>query len=920
MSILPTTIPGAWTPSTLAPYVPYYGQGSSNQVYSNSIPVENQASDGDGENQPSRPYIPDSGNSVSFAPFGAVPNANGGIASMNVITLEPASAGFPGGVSNVTQSFSGIKTFVDAINLVPTSSPFVGVVQQASVPILHTFGSDNLFLGSAAGNFAVAGSGNVGLGRLSLNTITSAVDCTGVGAGAARNVTSGSLVTCIGKNAGFNLTTGSNNIFIGANSGLAVGAAVSNVIDIGNGTIGASVNGDIRIGQSATAACYIAGIGGVASGGTPEMVVIDPVTRKMGSQAIAAAGVTTLGPIGAVPNANGATITGTVLNLEPASGTFGGVLTTIAQSIAGVKTFTNVINILATASSGVGVIRQAGNSFLHTFGTDNLFLGPTVGNFTLAGTGNVGVGGFNFGSITFGSSCTAVGRNAARNLTSGSLVTCLGNTAGFSVTTGNNNTFIGSNAGQNVNTGTGNTCLGTVAGPSVTSGGNNILIGTGAGAGITTDSNIIEISDATLGNSVAGDIRIGYATTTACYIAGIGGVASGGAPQMVVIDPVTRKMGSQAIAAGALSLAAIGAVPNANGATLTGNVLNLEPASGTFGGVLTTIAQSVAGVKTFNDAVNILPSASASVGTFQQNSTPILHTFGTASLFLGTSSGNFTNTGNQNTGLGPFTLSGLTTGQFNVAVGRGALNVLSSATFVTAVGLSAGRDLTTGSNNVFMGTNAAAPITTGGNNVIIGASAGFASAVGTSNVIEISDGSFGTSVTGDVRIGTSVSLKCYLGGIKNTTVLTNKQMTVIDTVTNLVERVDIGTTFDSQVCTLDAGAITTMTVRGAATTTMILALSKIGTQVSMRIPAFSLTAQTAAATSFIITGAGVLPAAFRPTYSTWFTTLIFNGVPLAASDCYVTSGGVVTMQLRTGLAFTLPAGPAYDINLQWQID
>ena len=659
MSILPTTIPGAWTPSTLAPYVPYYGQGSSNQVYSNSIPVENQASDGDGENQPSRPYIPDSGNSVSFAPFGAVPNANGGIASMNVITLEPASAGFPGGVSNVTQSFSGIKTFVDAINLVPTSSPFVGVVQQASVPILHTFGSDNLFLGSAAGNFAVAGSGNVGVGRLSLNTITSAIDCTGVGAGAARNITSGSLVTCIGKNAGFNLTTGSNNIFIGANSGLAVGATVSNVIDIGNGTIGASVSGDIRIGQSATLACYIAGIGGVAAGGTPQMVVIDPATRKMGSQAIAASGVSSLAPIGAIPNAQGATITGAVLNLEPASGTFGGVLTTIAQSIAGIKTF--------------------------------------------------------------------------------------------------------------------------------------------------------------------------------------------------------------------------------------------------------------------NDAVNIVATSSSAVGTYQQAGAPILHTYGN-NLFLGGSSGNFTSTGSQNTGLGAFTFGALTTGVFNVAVGRGALNSLTTAFFTTAVGVSAGRDITTGGNNVFMGTNAGAPITTGGGNVIIGASAGFASAVGTSNVIEISDGTMGTSVTGDVRIGTSVSLKCYLGGIKNTTVLTNKQMTVIDTVTNLVERIDIGTTFNSQVCTLDAGAITTMTVRGAATTTMILALSKTGTQVSMRIPAFSLTAQTAAATSFIITGAGVLPAAFRPTYSTWFTTLIFNGVPLAASDCYVTSGGVVTMQLRTGFAFTLPAGPAYDINLQWQID
>lgn len=58
---------------------------------------------------------------------------------------------------------------------------------------------------------------------------------------------------------------------------------------------------------------------------------------------------------------------------------------------------------------------------------------------------------------------------------------------------------------------------------------------------------------------------------------------------------------------GGLSLAAIGAAPNANGATLTGTVLNLEPASATFGGVVTTGAQVFAGAKTFNG--NIIAAA-----------------------------------------------------------------------------------------------------------------------------------------------------------------------------------------------------------------------------------------------------------------------------------------------------------------------
>lgn len=47
------------------------------------------------------------------------------------------------------------------------------------------------------------------------------------------------------------------------------------------------------------------------------------------------------------------------------------------------------------------------------------------------------------------------------------------------------------------------------------------------------------------------------------------------------------------------SLGAIGSTPNANGASISGNTLNLQPASASFGGVVTTGAQSFAGQKTF---------------------------------------------------------------------------------------------------------------------------------------------------------------------------------------------------------------------------------------------------------------------------------------------------------------------------------
>jgi len=50
------------------------------------------------------------------------------------------------------------------------------------------------------------------------------------------------------------------------------------------------------------------------------------------------------------------------------------------------------------------------------------------------------------------------------------------------------------------------------------------------------------------------------------------------------------------------SIAPVGLTPNANAATLTGSTLNLEPASASFPGVVTTAAQTFAGQKTINMA------------------------------------------------------------------------------------------------------------------------------------------------------------------------------------------------------------------------------------------------------------------------------------------------------------------------------
>jgi hypothetical protein len=60
-----------------------------------------------------------------------------------------------------------------------------------------------------------------------------------------------------------------------------------------------------------------------------------------------------------------------------------------------------------------------------------------------------------------------------------------------------------------------------------------------------------------------------------------------------------------------ITLSAIGSSPNANGATITGNVLNLQPASASFGGVVTIGTQTIAGLKTFTGGVDISLSGNA---------------------------------------------------------------------------------------------------------------------------------------------------------------------------------------------------------------------------------------------------------------------------------------------------------------------
>jgi hypothetical protein len=99
---------------------------------------------------------------------------------------------------------------------------------------------------------------------------------------------------------------------------------------------------------------------------------------------------------------------------------------------------------------------------------------------------------------------------------------------------------------------------------------------------------------------------------------------------------ITAASGSNS---GDITLAAVGATPNANGASLSGQVFTLQPADGTHPGITTTAAQTWAGVKTFTSAISVL-SGDSSTYSIQSSGTN-LTIFASSNIFFVHSSGTY---------------------------------------------------------------------------------------------------------------------------------------------------------------------------------------------------------------------------------------------------------------------------------------
>jgi hypothetical protein len=194
-----------------------------------------------------------------------------GYTTRAIATADIATAlttpGAIGGTTASTGAFTTLaaSTFLDiAATAATAGTATAGVIRQAGTRIFHSWGTNNLFCGAGAGNFAAAltGSANVGVGRLALSAITTGLrnvafgdapmyqlttgsdNCSfgafalqamisggeNVGIGkSALTASTGSGLVAIGHQAGFYNTTGTYNSFVGWNSGTTGASGVTNL-------------------------------------------------------------------------------------------------------------------------------------------------------------------------------------------------------------------------------------------------------------------------------------------------------------------------------------------------------------------------------------------------------------------------------------------------------------------------------------------------------------------------------------------------------------------------------------------------------------------------------------------------------------------------------------------------------------------
>jgi trimeric autotransporter adhesin len=205
-------------------------------------------------------------------------------------------------------------------------------------------------------------------------------------------------------------------------------------------------------------------------------------------QSVQASQITGTIPPESIPVAfvsSNAIVDGTIVDADvsPSAAIAPGKIAGTAATL-GANSFTGTQSIVGghlslpnTTDATTGLLRIGGSRFLHSYGTNNVFLGNNAGNFSMTGSANTAVGESALSINNQGINNTAQGSSALRINTSGSNNTATGATALYNNGNGNYNTATGVVALGANTSGSWNTATGAYALQSNVTGGANTATG-----------------------------------------------------------------------------------------------------------------------------------------------------------------------------------------------------------------------------------------------------------------------------------------------------------------------------------------------------------------------------------------------------------------------------------------------------------
>jgi hypothetical protein len=421
---------------------------------------------------------------------------------------------------------------------------------------------------------------------------------------------------------------------------------------------------------------------------------------------------TTVGSVSDNADEKGATITNGVLNLAPANATNPGIVTKTAQTIAGVKTFSNGIvgNVTGNVTGNAATVTTNANltGVVTSNGNVTSIANRAITNAMLANGAVANLSGINTGDQTLPtlSSLGAVASNSAITGATNTKITYDAKglvTAGTAATTADiaastNKNYV-TDAQQNVinNTSGTNTgdqilptlsSLGAVASNATITGATNTKI-TYDSKGLVTEgtaATTADIAESTDKKYVTNDqqtvIRNTSGTNTGDNAVNslYSGLVTNATHTGDVIGSITLTIANDAVTTAKIAADAItdSKVKDVAVSKITGTLPVSKGGTGsdtkTF--VDLTTNQTIAGTKTF-------------IADLIVNE-----------LTVGKGAGGKSN----NTAIGVSTLSSNTTGSENTAMGAYALNFNTTGSSNTAFGRDAGAGIVNGSNNVFLGS------------------------------------------------------------------------------------------------------------------------------------------------------------------------------------------------------------------------